>query len=151
MFVCWSLWLRIWDKALNWLDCFQIDQTIYDAAKVEVESLMRNETYPLFLKSDIYLTYVQHGGGDSPKTSNNSSGSDGTRPLFGLPLPTVHEERELKTADIHSAVPQLDSCSVLTETSLVATQWTRNAQLPRRFVYFLLLSSCNAQLPLRVI
>jgi len=107
-----------------------VDQTIYDAAQVEVENSMREETYPLFLKSEIYLTYVQHGGGESPKTSNNSSGSDGSRPLFGL-LPTVHEELELKNDDIR-AIPQEQNLS-LTETSLVATQKVRNVatNIPR--------------------
>ena len=99
----------------------QIDQDIYNEAQAEIEGLMQSETYPLFLKSDIYLLYVQHSI-ESPRTSNNSSGSDNLRPLLGL-LPTVHEGHELKSEDI-KAIPSETSLS-LTETSLNMTRKTR--------------------------
>ncbi len=51
-----------------------VDQYIYDTAATEVESYMRNVTYPAFLNSDFYVQYVQSYG-DSPKSSH-SSGSN---------------------------------------------------------------------------
>ncbi len=76
-------------------------QSIFDVAQKEIEDLMQNETYPLFLKSDLYVQYIQ-AGGDSPKTnSNNSSGSNSVRPISG-PLPTLQEDSVLKNEDILS-------------------------------------------------
>lgn len=105
-----------------------VDQAIFDAAQAEVEGAIRNETYPLFLKSDTYLHYVQLGG-ESPKASHNSSGSD--RVSHSLILPTVHEERELQSADIGDTsrlLPVLQDSYVtpsLTECLLLSTRKER--------------------------
>lgn len=96
------------------------DQTIFDEAKEEVEDQIRRDTYPLFLKSDIYLEYIQCGG-ESPKTSNNSSSSDSCRPPFAM-LPTVHEGWELKSNNI--SIDPKDLSLALTETSLLMTRKT---------------------------
>lgn len=78
------------------------NQGIFKEAQMLIQSRMSNDTYPLFLKSDIYVQYVQLGG-ESPKTiSNTSSGSNSARPLSG-PLPTVHEGEELREEDLKSA------------------------------------------------
>ena len=97
-----------------------INQSIFDEAQKEVEESMRNDTYPLFLKSDLYVQYVQMGG-DSPKTSNTSSGSNSVRPMSG-PLPTVQEGEELKREDIFKT-PR--GTLTLTESALMATRYSR--------------------------
>ena len=76
-----------------------IDHNVFDAAQEEVETSMRNVTYPAFLRSDYYVQYVQNYG-DSPKSSQ-SSGSNSARPVSqsGL-LPVVHEDKELETRDL---------------------------------------------------
>jgi axin 1 len=74
---------------------------IFDAAQGEVEEDMRNNTYPLFLKSDLYVQYVQKGG-ESPKTSNSSSGSNSARPLSG-PLPTLMEDEVLQDVSMDTS------------------------------------------------
>jgi axin 1 len=53
---------------------------------------MRKNTYPLFLKSDLFVQYIQKGG-ESPK-STSTSGSNSVRPTSG-PLPTLLEDQEL--------------------------------------------------------
>ncbi|XP_069124534.1 axin-1-like [Argopecten irradians] len=72
-----------------------LNREIFDEAQTEVEQDMRNNTYPLFIKSDLYVQYVQKGG-ESPKSSNTSSGSI-TRPVSVGPLPTLMEDQELQT------------------------------------------------------
>ena len=95
-----------------------VDQTLFDQAQTEVENSMRNNMYPLFLKSDIYVQYIQNGG-ESPKTSNNSSGSSSARPL-----PTLHEDVELRQEDIKKS---LTSMLALTPQSLMVTRRSRES------------------------
>lgn len=73
-----------------------VEQTIFNEAQVEVENVMRNDLYPLFLKSDIYLQFL-HSGGNSPKpTSHDSSSSEVLFSGSGAgKLPTLQEEEEL--------------------------------------------------------
>lgn len=97
-----------------------IDQTVFDEAQQEVEDTMRNDSYPLFLKSDLYVQYVQ-AGGESPKTSNNSSGSNSVRPTSG-PLPTLQEGEELRQEDIFKTP---NATLMLTQSALLATRYTR--------------------------
>ena len=113
----------------------RMDQTIFDEAQKEVEETMRNDAYPLFLKSDLYVQYVQTGG-ESPKTSNNSSGSNSVRPLSG-PLPTLQEGEVLRGEDLFK-VP--NSTMALTQSALYATQYTRQStktpfKRPEGYVY----------------
>ncbi|CAL1527279.1 unnamed protein product [Lymnaea stagnalis] len=81
-----------------------LDKCIFDQAQEEVESFMRNVTYPAFLNSDCYVQYVQNYV-DSPKSSR-SSGSNSARPVSqsGL-LPVVHEDKELESKDFNTPVP----------------------------------------------
>ena len=104
------------------------DQSIFDEAQLEVENSMRNDTYPLFLKSDLYVQYVQTGG-ESPKTSNNSSGSNSVRPISGV-LPPLFEGEELKPEDVAntSSTTQLVP---LTPSALMATRDIRAAMSSR--------------------
>ena len=103
----------------------QLDQSIFDTAQEEIEKLMRNDTYPLFLKSDIYVQYVQNGG-ESPKTSNTSSGSSSARPLSG-PLPTLIEGEELRPEDCSKRSQKV---APLTHSMLMATSISRSRPQP---------------------
>lgn len=69
-----------------------VDRTIFDGAQLEVRNEMSCHSYPLFIKSDLYVQYIQKGG-DSPN-SNSSSGSNSARPL-SMPLPTLPEDKML--------------------------------------------------------
>lgn len=85
-----------------------LDQSIFDAAQLEVETLMRNTTYPAFLKSDLYVYFVQSGG-ESPCRPIPSTPPHGAclppapQPAPNLPpsgLPTLDEERELRAEEL---------------------------------------------------
>lgn len=76
----------------------EIDVTIFSEAQAQVEEYMKNDTYPLFLKSDLYIQYVSKEG-ESPKSSNSSSGSNSARPMSSGPLPTLKEDQELQHDD----------------------------------------------------
>ena len=82
-------------------------QTIFDHAQAKVELNMRENTYPEFLGSMLYLHYVQ-AGGESPKSgnvsnSNVSSGSSSVRPLSRT-LPTLTEDQELRQEDLNDSM-----------------------------------------------
>lgn len=97
-----------------------LNRDIFEEAQSEVEQDMRNNTYPLFIKSDLYVQYVQKGG-ESPKSSNTSSGSI-TRPVSVGPLPTLLEDQELQTdpANLSNSVcgpPISGKCSSVSRMS----------------------------------
>uniref|UniRef100_A0A3Q1EER5 Axin-1 n=1 Tax=Acanthochromis polyacanthus TaxID=80966 RepID=A0A3Q1EER5_9TELE len=75
-------------------DCvmkLHIDPAMFDQAQTEIQTMMEENTYPLFLKSDIYLEYTRTGG-ESPKLySDQSSGSGNGKGLSGY-LPTLYEK-----------------------------------------------------------
>ncbi|XP_031689951.1 axin-1 isoform X3 [Oncorhynchus kisutch] len=77
-------------------DCvmrLHIDPAMFDQAQTEIQTMMEENTYPLFLKSDIYLEYTRTGG-ESPKLySDQSSVSGGGKVLPGY-LPTLNEDEE---------------------------------------------------------
>ncbi|XP_070957796.1 axin-1 isoform X1 [Oncorhynchus clarkii lewisi] len=77
-------------------DCvmrLHIDPAMFDQAQTEIQTMMDENTYPLFLKSDIYLEYTRTGG-ESPKLySDQSSVSGGGKVLPGY-LPTLNEDEE---------------------------------------------------------
>ncbi|GAB1610073.1 axin-1-like [Argonauta hians] len=84
-----------------------LDQSVFDGAQEEVLNYLRNNTYPLFLKSDLYVQYVQQGGKSPKASSNSSSGSNSVRPI-SVPLPTLPEDQELNTNTVlqsHSVIP----------------------------------------------
>uniref|UniRef100_A0A8C0F735 Axin-1 n=1 Tax=Bubo bubo TaxID=30461 RepID=A0A8C0F735_BUBBB len=79
-------------------DCvtkLQIDPDMFDQAQTEIQCMIEDNTYPLFLKSDIYLEYTRTGG-ESPKIYSDPSSGSGTGK--GLPgyLPTLNEDEEWK-------------------------------------------------------
>lgn len=100
-----------------------MSRDIFDAALTEVENSMRENTYPLFLKSDLYVQYVQNGG-ESPKSSRASSGSNSARPLSG-PLPTLPEDSELDLSGQDVSMSSNTSVT-LTSKSLSATRISRS-------------------------
>lgn len=63
-------------------------------AQIEIQSVMEENTYPLFLKSDLYLEYTRTGG-ESPKPnpSDQSPSSGPVKPVPGY-LPTLAEDEE---------------------------------------------------------
>lgn len=107
-----------------------VDQTIFDDAQMDVEHVMRNDMYPLFLKSDVYLQYVSAGGDSSPKTSNHSSASDGPYPASRVrKLPTLHEGEELTSEKLEDASEE-DPPVYLTPRAIQATQRFREGLPP---------------------
>lgn len=54
-------------------DCvlkLHIDPAMFDQAQTEIQTMIEENTYPLFLKSDVYLEYTRTGG-ESPKPSSD--------------------------------------------------------------------------------
>lgn len=73
----------------------QIDPAMFDQAQTEIQCTMEENTYPSFLKSDIYLEYTRTGS-ESPKLcSDQSSGSGAGKGVPGY-LPTLNEDEEWK-------------------------------------------------------
>lgn len=85
----------------------EIQLSIFNTAQEIVEQYMEKNTYPLFINSDLYVQYVSRGG-ESPKSSNVSSGSNSARPMSSGPLPTLKEDQELQPDDfvVQFAVPE---------------------------------------------
>ncbi|XP_052263701.1 axin-1-like isoform X2 [Dreissena polymorpha] len=79
-----------------------VDVTLFDDVQAQVETYMKSNTYPLFLKSDLYVQYVSKEG-VSPKSSNSSS-STNSRPVSSGPLPTLQEDQELGASDLSCTV-----------------------------------------------
>ncbi|KAH0632082.1 hypothetical protein JD844_020145 [Phrynosoma platyrhinos] len=72
-----------------------IDPAVFDQAQTEIQSAIEENSYPLFLKSDIYLEYTRTGG-ESPKAyGEQSPGSGAGKGLPGY-LPTLNEDEEWK-------------------------------------------------------
>ncbi|XP_047221946.1 axin-1-like isoform X2 [Girardinichthys multiradiatus] len=71
-----------------------LDPAMFEQAQTEIQAMMEENTYPLFLKSDLYLEYTRTGG-ESPKPnpSDQSPSSGPAKPLPGY-LPTLAEDVE---------------------------------------------------------
>ncbi|XP_004706166.1 axin-1 [Echinops telfairi] len=77
-------------------DCImrqQIDPATFDQAQTEVQSTMEENSYPSFLKSDIYLEYTRTGA-ESPKVCSDQSSGSGTAKGVSGYLPTLNEDEE---------------------------------------------------------
>ncbi|XP_071360429.1 axin-1-like [Trachinotus anak] len=70
------------------------DPAMFEQAQTEIQAMMEENTYPLFLKSDLYLEYTRTGG-ESPKPnpSDQSPSSGPAKPVPGY-LPTLAEDEE---------------------------------------------------------
>ncbi|XP_071477316.1 axin-1-like [Diadema antillarum] len=79
-------------------DCIRtnsVNSNLFDASQAEVEQYMRETSYPMFLKSDVYVQYVNNGG-VSPKSSEGcSSNASSSHHAHTGYLPTLHEDAEL--------------------------------------------------------
>jgi len=102
-----------------------IDCSVFSDAVFAVEDRLRNDAYPAFLKSDVYLTYIQLGGSSGSADSSGGSSDDAAHreavPSSCGALATVLEEQELKDIG-YQCVPL-----ALTEASLAATQKLRDS------------------------
>uniref|UniRef100_A0A8C1XGA2 Axin-1 n=1 Tax=Cyprinus carpio TaxID=7962 RepID=A0A8C1XGA2_CYPCA len=77
-------------------DCvmkLHIDPAMFDQAQTEIQTMMEENTYPLFLKSDIYLEYTRTGG-ESPKLFCDQSSVSGNGKALPGYLPTLNEDEE---------------------------------------------------------
>uniref|UniRef100_A0A8I3W7Z0 Axin 2 n=1 Tax=Callithrix jacchus TaxID=9483 RepID=A0A8I3W7Z0_CALJA len=74
----------------------QIDSIMFDQAQTEIQSVMEENAYQMFLTSDIYLEYVRSGGENTTYMSNGGLGS--LKVVCGY-LPTLNEEEEWTCAD----------------------------------------------------
>ncbi|XP_022539117.1 axin-1 isoform X2 [Astyanax mexicanus] len=77
-------------------DCvmkLHIDPAMFDQAQTEIQTMMEENTYPLFLKSDIYLEYTRTGG-ESPKLYSDQSSVSGNGKVLPGYLPTLNEDEE---------------------------------------------------------
>jgi axin 1 len=72
-----------------------IDPAMFDQAQTEIQSTMEENTYPSFLKSDIYLEYTRTGS-ESPKVCSDQSSGSGTGKGISGYLPTLNEDEEWK-------------------------------------------------------
>lgn len=68
-----------------------IDSAMFDQAQTEIQTNMEENSYQMFLTSDIYLEYVRTGG-ENPNHVN-SNGLGGLKVVCGY-LPTLNEEEE---------------------------------------------------------
>ncbi|XP_077414668.1 axin-1 isoform X2 [Vanacampus margaritifer] len=90
-------------------DCvmkLHIDPAMFDQAQTEIQTTMEENTYPLFLKSDIYLEHAQ-AGGESPKYADQSPLSGSTKNLPGY-LPTLNEHEEWRCDQESEEPPECD-------------------------------------------
>lgn len=98
-----------------------ISPGLFDSAQQEVERCIRETSYPMFLKSDLYVQYVSNGG-ISPDSTESTSSSGSHLPQGYLP--TLHEDSELidvppKRKDPSQPLP-------LTQEMLLATRCQRS-------------------------
>ncbi|XP_006003098.1 axin-1 isoform X2 [Latimeria chalumnae] len=73
----------------------QIDPVMFEQAQTEIQIMVEENTYPLFLKSEIYLEYTQ-AGSESPKLFSDQSSGSGTGKVLSGYLPTLNEDEEWK-------------------------------------------------------
>ncbi|XP_043264516.1 protein axin isoform X2 [Colletes latitarsis] len=111
------------------------DEKVFDAVQLEVERLINETTYPNFLRSDMYLQYVQScqnpDSGGCPSSGSSREMSVSCGPSL---LPTVHEDSEF-VSSIHSSHSASETPGELrgelrlTKDMLMATQQTRAMDL----------------------
>ncbi|KAK6624205.1 hypothetical protein RUM44_011064 [Polyplax serrata] len=106
------------------------DKGVFDSVQADIGKRITATTYPNFLKSDIYLNYLQQMPQDFPGSSGSGSGSGSSSSSAGRDvgisggpctfLPTLLEDSEL----------EINSDSLpLTRDTLVATQVRRAFEL----------------------
>lgn len=91
-------------------DCvmkLHIDPAMFDQAQTEIQAMMEENTYPLFLKSDIYLEYTRTGG-ESPKLYSDHSSVSGNGKVPSSYLPTLMEDEEWRCEQEPEEQPDRD-------------------------------------------
>ncbi|XP_039980146.1 axin-1 isoform X2 [Xiphias gladius] len=91
-------------------DCvmkLHIDPAMFDQAQTEIQTMMEENTYPLFLKSDIYLEYTRTGG-ESPKLYSDQSPVSGNGKGLSGYLPTLTEDEEWRCDRESEEQPECD-------------------------------------------
>lgn len=96
-----------------------IDSAMFDQAQTEIQTMMEENAYPLFLKSSIYLEYTQ-AGGESPKLFSEQSSVSGNEKGLSAYLPTLNEYEEWRCVQgpVEQADCDLTRSSQLTEKLL---------------------------------
>ncbi|KAM6317366.1 axin-2 isoform 2-T2 [Podargus strigoides] len=79
----------------------QIDSIMFDQAQTEIQTVMEENAYQMFLTSDIYLEYVRSGGENPAYMHSNGLGS--LKVVCGY-LPTLNEEEEWSCADFKNKI-----------------------------------------------
>uniref|UniRef100_UPI0037E94F8E axin-1 isoform X1 n=1 Tax=Semicossyphus pulcher TaxID=241346 RepID=UPI0037E94F8E len=116
-------------------DCvvkLQIDPAMFDQAQTEIQTMLEENTYPLFLKSDIYLEYTRTGG-ESPKLYSNQSPVSGNGKGLSGYLPPLNEYEEWRCEQEPEEQPECDPTpsNRLTQKLLMETASQRVANSPR--------------------
>ncbi|XP_028842884.1 axin-1-like isoform X2 [Denticeps clupeoides] len=116
-------------------DCvmkLHIDPAMFDQAQTEIQTMMEENTYPLFLKSDIYLEYTRTGG-ESPKLYSDQSSMSGNGKVLPGYLPTLNEDEEWRCDQEPEEPPESDPTpsSRLTQKLLLETAPQRMANSKR--------------------
>ncbi|KAM4598196.1 axin-1 [Polymixia lowei] len=106
-------------------DCvmkLHIDPAMFDQAQTEIQTMMEENTYPLFLKSDIYLEYTRTGG-ESPKLYNDKNSVSGNGKVLSGYLPTLNEDEEWRCDQELEEQPECDPTpsNLLTQKLLMET------------------------------
>ena len=105
----------------------QIDSVMFDQAQTEIQAVMEDNAYQMFLTSDIYLEYVRSGG-ENPACV--SSGGLGSLKLVCGYLPTLNEEEEWTCADfkckLSPTVVGLSSKTLRATVSVRSTETVEN-------------------------
>ncbi|XP_067164542.1 axin-2 isoform X2 [Apteryx mantelli] len=79
----------------------QIDSIMFDQAQTEIQTVMEENAYQMFLTSDIYLEYVRSGGENPAYINSNGLGS--LKVVCGY-LPTLNEEEEWSCVDFKNKI-----------------------------------------------
>ncbi|XP_039632341.1 axin-1 isoform X2 [Polypterus senegalus] len=110
-----------------------IDPAMFDQAQTEIQAMMEENTYPVFLKSDIYLEYTRTGG-ESPKLYSDQSSGSGTGKVLPGYLPTLNEDEEWKCDHEPEEQPERDPTPTnrLTQKLLMETA-SQRAVTNRRY------------------
>ncbi|CAG9763118.1 unnamed protein product [Ceutorhynchus assimilis] len=80
--------------------CLEPPVTLFDRVQAQIEHLIVTTTYPNFLKSDMYLQFVENAQSSTSSSGSNSSDFSSSNEILNLasaldPLPTLHEDSEL--------------------------------------------------------
>ncbi|XP_039181392.1 axin-2 [Crotalus tigris] len=105
----------------------QIDSVMFDQAQTEIQTVMEENAYQMFLTSDIYLEYVRTGGENPAYINSNGLGS--LKVDCGY-LPTLNEEEEWSCADLKNkllpSILGLSSKTLRATASVRATETVEN-------------------------